>query len=65
MWFLEEGQLIKIQDYEKNNNNNCVDGYYKCGKEDHFIKYYPLWELKWRKNNYDKGKEQKKYRVPG
>ncbi|XP_070045634.1 uncharacterized protein [Nicotiana tomentosiformis] len=63
--FLKKGSSSKSKLVEKTNNNNNVDGYYKCGKKDHFIKDCPLWELEWKKKNYDKGKQQNKDRVPG
>nr|XP_016478633.1 PREDICTED: uncharacterized protein LOC107800006 [Nicotiana tabacum] len=63
--FLKKGSSSKSKLVEKTNNNNSADGCYKCGKKDHFIKDCPLWELEWKKKNYDKGKQQKKDRVPG
>ncbi|XP_070042579.1 uncharacterized protein [Nicotiana tomentosiformis] len=61
--FLKKGSSSKSKVVEKNNNN--TDGCYKCRKQDHFIKDYYLWELEWKKNNSNKGKQKKKDRVPG
>ncbi|XP_070039917.1 uncharacterized protein [Nicotiana tomentosiformis] len=61
--FLKKGSSSKSKIVEKNNNNNTY-GWYKYEKKYHFIKYCSLWELEWKKNSSDKGKQQKKDRVP-
>ncbi|XP_075097871.1 uncharacterized protein LOC142175190 [Nicotiana tabacum] len=62
--FLKKGSSSKPKNVEKNNNNNSDDGCYKCGKKDQFINDCPLWELEWKKNNFDKEKQQNKDGVP-
>ncbi|XP_070029483.1 uncharacterized protein [Nicotiana sylvestris] len=43
------GSYNKSKASEKQTN----DGFYKCGKTDHHIKNYPLWEIEWKKKRVE------------
>ncbi|XP_070013335.1 uncharacterized protein [Nicotiana sylvestris] len=40
---------------EKQTNDGC----YKCGKTDHMIKNYPLWEIEWKKERAERRNRKK------
>lgn len=56
--------LKRIQTFQKRSPQRNIDNSrkqlcHKCGSPNHFIKFCPLWDLEYKKNNPDKAKKGK------
>lgn len=55
--FKKTNSTFKSKALNRSNSNVC----YKYGNLDHFVRDYPMQEIKWKRNNSHKVKEQKDY----
>ncbi|XP_070047449.1 uncharacterized protein [Nicotiana tomentosiformis] len=54
------GSYSKSRALEKQTNDSC----YKCGKTDHMIKNWPLWDIEWKKERVERRNRKKEQVQP-